>query len=122
MSSNRREPIGQYDCLYSDHCRVGDVFYSISKLFQNGSLLLSIGQSKHQSSSFLVQNHSGLLLDAEQRSNQTNTNTSTKDGPMRVKLNEDNTDRRTSGEDDDMLMQRIQKYLDAAEKAGIQST
>ncbi|GFY62131.1 hypothetical protein TNIN_422511 [Trichonephila inaurata madagascariensis] len=54
-----------------------------------------------------------LLLDAEQRSNQTNTNTttSTKDGPMRVKLNEDSTDRRTSGEDDDMLMQRIQKYL-----------
>ncbi|GFQ91127.1 hypothetical protein TNCT_53491 [Trichonephila clavata] len=39
----------------------------------------------------------GLLLDAEQRSNQSNTNTSSKDGPMRVKLNEDSTDRRTSG-------------------------
>ncbi|GIY44315.1 hypothetical protein CDAR_44191 [Caerostris darwini] len=65
-----------------------------------------------------------LLLEAEQRSNQTNsnTNTSTKDGPMRVKLNEDSTDRRASGEDDDMLMQRIQKYLDAAEKAGIPTT
>ncbi|XP_035226791.1 uncharacterized protein LOC118199108 isoform X2 [Stegodyphus dumicola] len=63
----------------------------------------------------------GLLLEAEQRNNQGNT-TTTKDGGMMVKLNENETERRTSGEDDDMLMQRIQKYLDAAEKAVIPST
>lgn len=52
----------------------------------------------------------GLLLEAEQRNNQGTTG-STKDGAMMVKLNENDMERRTSGEDDAMLMQRIQKYL-----------
>nr|XP_042911062.1 Down syndrome cell adhesion molecule-like [Parasteatoda tepidariorum] len=64
----------------------------------------------------------GLLMDAEQRS-QNNTTTSSKDGGgMRVKLSENDAHNNTSGEDDEMLMQRIQKYLEAAEKVVIPST
>lgn len=53
---------------------------------------------------------SGLLLEAEQRSNQGTTG-STKDGGMMVKLNENGTGNGPPGEEDELLMQRIQKYL-----------
>ncbi|KAG8193109.1 hypothetical protein JTE90_013867 [Oedothorax gibbosus] len=63
----------------------------------------------------------GLMLDTDQRNGQTSNKDAT---GMRVKLTTDDAtvDRRAPGEDDDALMQRIQKYLDAAEKAGIPTT